>query len=106
MSAIEQAREMYEAAGKDFDQVITEHLYDGIVLASPLWFLMLRAIQIENGGLAWFVECAIGDMRQLANLVAIKLPYVAYCRTKNGKKRFTVHPSERLLRHTKGEVKL
>jgi hypothetical protein len=105
LKAIDQARMLYEEADLDFDEIVADHLHDGIVLSSPIWFLMLRAVQLEEtGGLAWFVECAIGNMKALANLVSIKLPHIAFCRVKNGVKRMKVYDSDRLLRLARRDV--
>ena len=105
MNAFEQAKELYESNGKDFEKVLIDHLETGIVVSSPMWFLMLRAEQ-WNVGNVWFVECGIGDLRQLAKLITLRLPYIAFCRVKNGKKQTKVYETDRLLRLAQREVEM
>lgn len=103
MNAMEVARSMYEADHKDFDKVLSKHLLKGIVLSSPLWFIMLRA-EVWEGELAWFVECAVGNLKDLANLVALKLPKIAFCRVKNGKKQTKIYSTQRLVRLVQRDI--
>lgn len=103
MSPIDKARALYERDGKDFDRVFAEHVREGIIFASPLWFMMLRATEVE-GQAAWFIECAVGDLKALAQLVRVHLPLLAFCRVKNGTKTFKVYHTERLLRLALREV--
>ena len=105
MRAIDQARMLYvEHSRDDFDKILAEHLHDGIVISSPMWFMMLRAEKWEQG-MVWFIECAVGNLGELARAIAIELPYIAFCRVKNGKKQTKIYPANRLLRLAQREIK-
>lgn len=97
MSAIDQARDLYESNGKDFDEVLITHLETGIVLSSPAWFMMIRLEKWADKHVG-FVECAVGSLSQLAALVSIPIPFIAFCRMKNGQKQTKIYKTERLLR--------
>src|SRR4051812_40270943 len=97
MNAPEIARKLYVDDGKDFEAVLAKHLHNGIVISSPLWFIMLRA-EVWQNEMAWFVECAVGNLKDLANLVALRLPKIAFCRVKNGKKQTKIYSTYRLVR--------
>lgn len=103
MNAIEIAREMYQKDGKDFETILAEHLHSGIVISSPLWFIMLRA-ELWNDEMTWFVECAVGNLRDLANLVALRLPKIAFCRVKRGKKQTKIYSTHRLVRLVQRDI--
>lgn len=105
MKPIERARLLYDSSEHDFDEVLAEHLHNGIVIASPLWFLMLRA-EMWHGQMTWFIECAVGNLRDLANLIAVRLPCIGFCRVKNGRKQTKIYSTERLLRLARREVRI
>jgi hypothetical protein len=104
MNAIDKAKALYAKHGGNFEDTLTEHLLNGIVISSPLWFLMLKAVELETGGKAWLIECAVGNMKSLASIISIELPYIAFCRVKNGKKKFKVYKTDRLLRLAQKEI--
>lgn len=99
MNAIGQARKLYEDRGMDFMDVLMEHHNEGIVLSSPLWFLMLKLTKLDTGEATWYVECAIGDMREMIKVVALKLPFITFSRVKNNViSRRKIYQTDRLVR--------
>lgn len=88
---------MYENAGLDFTAIFWDHLENGMVISSPFWFLMLRTEE-WRGKTTWFVECAIGDLKTLAKVIALRFPQIGFCRVKNGKKQTKIYSTDRLLK--------
>lgn len=77
--------------------MFNDHLRNGIVVSSKLWFLMCKVIEVENQ-MAWMIECAVGNLKDLTNAISIQLPLVAFCREKTGTKQLKVYSMDRLLR--------
>lgn len=104
MNAIEIAQALYKNNGKDFNTVFWDHLLNGIVLVSPSWFVMLKAVRLDEGD-AWQVECAIGNLKEIARMILIHLPMVAFCRVKTGTDKLKVYRTSRLLRFVNREIR-
>jgi hypothetical protein len=93
--AVSVARELYRRNGLNFEKDLEEHLHDGYVIALPDCFAMARAMELSDGRKAWWVQCAVGRLRNLARFMPFYLPFIAFRRGKNGRKR--VYSTARLL---------
>lgn len=96
-TAIDRARQLYYKAGKPFP--IEDFLQTGVVISLPNTFVMGEAVELEDGRLAWRIEVAVGELRNLLKLFPWHMPFIAFCRWKN-RDRQHVYPMAKFLQRT------
>lgn len=99
-SAAARAALDYRAHGsREFKKHLRNHLANGYVFSAPNYFMMGKAVLLEDGRTAWYITYALGDPRRLAALMPFPLPFIAFRRRGRGPVR--VYETEQLLRRIK-----
>ena len=106
---IERARALYKSKERlrgKFDSDLSDYKATGIVIDNPSCFVMAKALEWQDGSepyghkRAWFVQCAVGNLRQLLALIPVPLPYIAFCRFKDRHRRLRIYPIEEFKRRS------
>lgn len=95
MTPYETASELYRKNPQlgSFDQLLTLHLKDGVVMSGPTVFLMARKISTVTISDTWFIECGVGSMEAMLSAMPFWLPYIGF----SHKGRFRVYATARII---------
>lgn len=95
--AIEIVRALYQRhqIKPTFEEELSDHLANGIVVATPTSFLMGKAVELADGRRAWFIAGAAGSFRNALALLPWWLPFIAFCR--RGKNDIKVYPTAKFI---------
>lgn len=98
VSALQRAAELYARykVEPDFFTALVDHLHTGMVISRPNCFAMGKAVALDDGRIAWFIDTAVGNLRELLGLLQWPLPYIAFCR--RGKGKIKVYPFDKFIR--------
>lgn len=93
MSAIQEAKAMFEAKGLNFEQQLAWYLTNGLVVCQHDRFLMAKAIRSEVGdddwnhpdADCWYVNCAVGKgcLEWFLMQAPHRLPKIAFRRLRD-----------------------
>lgn len=103
MKPIDIARQLREEQipEENFDAILRDHMNaeNGAVVSNPVCFGMAKAVQIEWKH-CWYVDTAVGNLREILRAMPFRLPYVAFQRGKRGAK-LKIYPTSSVLRLVK-----
>ncbi len=95
---IDKAIEKYNLAGQDFYGKINWHLENGWVVSVPYLFAMGYFYK-DGKSIVCYIECCVGDMRELLRLNLFKLDSVEFMRDFDGRiKRYDYTKLKRLIK--------
>lgn len=99
-SPIMAAQELYRKHSKiPFAIDLMDYLYSGYVVSRPTCFAMAKVTNLAKKGepdkWAWFIRCAVGEIRQLLLCLPGKLPYI--CFSRSGKDDFRAYQMQRFV---------
>lgn len=102
---IEQVKELYEKRGlpnpkfleRTFADDFKDYSSNGIVINTPTCFAMLKALEYENGKVAWFVQAIAGSLTEFVRNLPCKLPFFAFCRFRDKKPRMRFYEWSRVV---------
>lgn len=100
MSPYQQASELYRKNPQfgSFDQLLTFHLKEGVVLSGPHVFLMARQVSTAGIDDTWFIECGVGSMEAMIAAMPFWLPFIQFARRNRLKVYATATLVNRILR--------
>lgn len=100
MRPIEIAKCLCRAKGGVFEDDLCRYLGNehATLVMMPACFVMAQPIVLEDGRHAWFVEMAVGRLRELLSLMPFPLPFIAFHRRDD--KQLRVYPLTRFSRHS------
>lgn len=89
MTPYEQAREVADRLGMDFEQMIADHLLDGYVYSTPDCFICAMDTARDFGDYAEpgiFVTLAVGNLEHFIDIDPLKdkRKWLAFCRQEGG----------------------
>ena len=95
LSPYEVARATCEHWGvRKFEREMEEHLTNGFVVVTPSLFLLAKAVELPDGRHAWSITHAIGDLPRLLNALPFRLPWFAWKRRWDQRRR--IYPEHRI----------
>lgn len=120
MTPIDRIREFYQLHPQEqpFEWYLNWHLADGFVFSTPEFFIMGRPIKmypdeeatihgIDNFAIwdrsehnCWYVHAMSGNIAKCWDILPYPLGFIAFERTRNGKRELTIMPTERIRRLT------
>jgi hypothetical protein len=96
---IDIAAELYYSKGIDFAAALNRYMRTGYVASRPSCFAMAKPITLEDGRAAWFMEMAVGSLREICSLMPTPLPWLCFKRGLRGPGgRLHIIPMERVLK--------
>jgi hypothetical protein len=92
-SPYEQAQDLFRQHPEEgtFADALVDHLESGYVFSTPDVFMLGKPV---NDG--WFVHTLCGDMQKAIELMPYFLPWIAFVRYHNGKRRLAMYRTVRL----------
>lgn len=103
MTPIEIAKSLYKdhVEHPSFEEALGGYLSsnNGAIVSTPTLFAMGAALDYD-GKHAWYIDTAVGDLKELVKTLPFRLPYIAFSRGKRTAK-LKIYRMERFLRLVK-----
>lgn len=78
-----------------FEDALTSYRRSGYVISNRDCFVMVRAVKLDDGRVAWMPRAAVGSLKAIIRSMPFPLPYIAFYRREET--RLRVYRTERLL---------
>lgn len=90
MTIIEKAIKLFDLYNDDFDSLLPFYLKHCYVISSPTIFVMAKRLDsifdveddfsFSENGEVLFVQCAVGNLKELCLLIPKDIEYICFCR--------------------------